>query len=117
MRPVSLDEETPADGQPLFVEFVNTLHWYEGTPIELIGTEADLAAWLAEHDLPAADFAGRLAQVHLLREQVRAITAALASRHDPPDADLAALQAALSAPTGSLTLVDVVSSRPHLSFA
>ena len=28
--------------QPLFVDFVNTLHWYEGLPIELIGNTADL---------------------------------------------------------------------------
>jgi hypothetical protein len=36
-------------GPPLFIEFVNTLHWYEGAPIELLGTRAELDAWLAEH--------------------------------------------------------------------
>jgi hypothetical protein len=25
--------------QPLFVEFVNTLHWYEGGPVELLGDD------------------------------------------------------------------------------
>ena len=53
MRLVTLDAPPAARGQPLFVEFVNTLHWYEGLPIELIGDPAAFAAWLAEHGLPA----------------------------------------------------------------
>ena len=50
MVTVSQSEAAP---QPLFLDFVNSLHWYEGQPIELIGSHADLAAWLGEHDLPA----------------------------------------------------------------
>jgi predicted RNA-binding Zn ribbon-like protein len=112
MRLVTLDEAPGADGQPLFVDFVNTLHWYEGAPIELIGTDADLAAWLAEHHLPADDVDSRLPEVHRLREHARAVTEALASRRPLPDADLAALHGALSAPPGSLALMD-----DHLAFA
>ena len=39
MELVTLDERAGPDGQPLFVEFVDTLHWYEGSPVELFGTE------------------------------------------------------------------------------
>jgi hypothetical protein len=44
MRLVTLDTGPGPGGQPLFVEFVNTLHWYDGAPIELIASEAELAA-------------------------------------------------------------------------
>src|SRR5215475_14028985 len=117
MRAVTLDEVPNPAGQPLFVDFVNTLHWYEGAPIELIGTEADFAAWLLEHGLPPADVTGCLPELHLLREHVRAVTVALASRRSVPEADLEALHAALAAATGSLRLVDPDSAKPHLSLA
>jgi|tagenome__1003787_1003787.scaffolds.fasta_scaffold20494572_2 predicted RNA-binding Zn ribbon-like protein len=117
MRLVTLDDATDADGQPLFVEFVNTLHWYEGLPVELIGTDADFAAWLTEHALPTYDVTGELPDVHVLREHVRAVIVALVNRRALPDADLAAVHAALAAPTGSLALVDAEGARPHLSFA
>jgi len=55
--------------------------------------------------------------VHRLREHVRAVIIALVGRNTLPDADLAALEAALSAPTGNLTLVDADHPRPHLGFA
>src|ERR1051326_4073349 len=106
MRLVTLDETPNPQGQPLFVEFVNTLHWYEGAPIELIGSESDFAVWLLEQRLPATDVTGCLAEVHLLREHVRGVTEALASRRPAPATDMEALQTALSAPTGSLRLVD-----------
>jgi predicted RNA-binding Zn ribbon-like protein len=112
MRLVTLDEVPGPDGQPLFVEFVNTLHWYEGAPIELLGTESELADWLVARRLPADDVAGCLPDVHRLREHVRGVTAALASRGALPAADMAALEAALSAPTGNLTLVDGALSAP-----
>jgi predicted RNA-binding Zn ribbon-like protein len=117
MRLVTLAESPSADGQPLFVDFVNTLHWYEGTPIELIGTESEFAAWLLEHGLPAAEVAGYLPGIHRFREQVRAATEALASRRAVPDVPMAALQAALAAPTGSLRLVDLESAEPRVGFA
>jgi hypothetical protein len=50
-----LDDAPDPEAQPLFVEFVNTLHWYEGAPVELIGSESDFAVWLLEHGLPATD--------------------------------------------------------------
>jgi predicted RNA-binding Zn ribbon-like protein len=117
MRLVTLVEALNPEGQPLFVEFVNTLHWYEGTPIELIGTDADFAAWLKERALPADAVAGCLPDVHRLREHVRAVTEALACLRPLPQADMAAVQLALSAPTGTLKLLDGNTANPHLSFA
>lgn len=116
MRLVTLDEPSGPGGQPLFVEFVNTLHWYQDTPVELIGSESDFATWLLEQGLPAVDVTGRLPEVHQLREHVRGVIAALASRQPLPEADMAALQTSLAAPTGSLTLVDPSAPQPHLSF-
>lgn len=112
-----LEQRAGADGQPLFVDFVNTLHWYEGAPIELIGTDAEFAAWLTDHGLPADDVAGCLPEVHQLREHARALIEALASRRALPEADVTALQIALSAPTGSLTLLDADGPQPHLGLA
>jgi predicted RNA-binding Zn ribbon-like protein len=117
MQLVTLDEPPGPDAQPLFVEFVNTLHWYEGAAIELIGTEGEFAAWSIEHGLPAYDVTNCLLDIHRLREHVRALTTALATNHPLPDADMAALQSALSAPTGSLMLLDANSQKPRLSLA
>jgi predicted RNA-binding Zn ribbon-like protein len=117
MRLVTLDEVPNADGQPLFVDFVNTLHWYEGAPIELIGSKSDFAAWLAERGLPATDLKGSLPEVHRFREHLRGLTEALASRRALPPADLDALESALSGPTGTLRLVEPGSAESHLGFA
>jgi predicted RNA-binding Zn ribbon-like protein len=117
MQLVTMDEVPKADGQPLFVEFVNTLHWYEGMPIELIGTESEFAAWLRELGLAGDDMTGCLPEIHRLRGHVRAVTEALAMRRPVPEADMEALQAALSAPTGSLRLVDAESAQARLNFA
>jgi predicted RNA-binding Zn ribbon-like protein len=117
MRLVTLDDAASPDGQPLFVEFVNSLHWYEGVPIELIGSETEFAAWLVEHGLPADGVDGCLPEIHRLREHARAVTEALANRHTPPDADMAALQIALSAPTGTLRLLAADSGQSNLGFA
>src|SRR5690349_1726320 len=117
MRVVTL-EDVRFDGQPLFLEFVNTLHWYEGAPIELIGTERDFAEWLLEHGLPADDVAGCLPDIHRFREHVRGVTEALASQRPLPHADMQALEAALAAPTGNLTLVAKTgAAEPHLGYA
>jgi predicted RNA-binding Zn ribbon-like protein len=117
MQLVTLDEAPAPGGQPLFVEFVNTLHWYEGAAVELIGTEGDFATWSSERELPAYDVTNCLPEIHRLREHVRALTTALATNQPLPEAGMSALQAALSAPTGSLTLVDASSPQPHLSLA
>jgi predicted RNA-binding Zn ribbon-like protein len=117
MRLVTLDEPAAAAGQPLFVDFVNTLHWYEGAPIELLGTDAQLAAWLAEHGLPAHHATGRLPTVHRLRGHVRAVTEALAAGRPPPEADMSALNAALGAPSGHLQLIGAGAPQPRLAFA
>jgi predicted RNA-binding Zn ribbon-like protein len=117
MQLVTLDEPPDAGGQPLFVDFLNTLHWYEGAPIELIGTQPDFAAWLAEHGLPADDLDGCLPDVHRLREHVRGITRALAAHQPLPEDDIDALQTALSSPTINLQLDDVHAATPHLTLA
>jgi predicted RNA-binding Zn ribbon-like protein len=117
MRLVTLAAAAGEGGQPLFVEFVNTLHWYDGAPVELIGTPAELAAWLAEHGLPAHDVADGLPAVHRFRDHVRAITEAVAASRPPLEPDLAALDAALGAPPGHLALVGAETARPHLAFA
>jgi predicted RNA-binding Zn ribbon-like protein len=117
MRLVTVDELPGPDGQPLFVDFVNTLIWYEGATVVLIGSELEFAAWLSEHGAPADDLTGCLPDVHRLREHVRGVTKALASRGTLPTADMAALQEALSTPTGYLTLVDANAPQPHLSLA
>ena len=113
---VTLDGLPGADGQPLFVDFVNTLHWYEGVPIELIGDDADFTVWLAERGLPVHDVTGCLPAVHLLRGHARAVTEALAARRTPPEADIAALTAALAAPDGHLVLVGADTPQPQLAF-
>ena len=117
MQVVTLADTPSPDGQPLFVAFVNTLHWYEGAPVELIGSESDFAVWLAEQRLPATDVSGCLADIHRLRVHMRGLTEALASRRTVPEPDTQALQAALSAPCGSLRLVDGTGSQPQLSLA
>jgi predicted RNA-binding Zn ribbon-like protein len=67
--------------------------------------------------LPADDVTGWLSEIQRLREHVRVATEALASRRAVPEADIQALQDALSAPAGSLRLVDPDSTPPRLSRA
>jgi predicted RNA-binding Zn ribbon-like protein len=114
-RLVTLSEDAGA-AQPLFVDFVNTLHWYEGVPIELIGNQADLARWLAEHALAAVALEDSVSALHALRQHARAATQAIATGKAPAAVDLAALSAALGAPTGRLVLGDAENSHPQLAF-
>jgi predicted RNA-binding Zn ribbon-like protein len=116
MRVVTLADVPGVAGQPLFVDFVNTLHWYEGVPIELIGNDGNLRAWLAEHGLPARDVTGSVGAVHQLRRHVRAITEALATGRAPTEPDIEALEAALAAPLGHLGLIGSDTPRPQLTF-
>ena len=117
MRLVTLDEPAAAAEQPLFLDFVNTLHWYEGAPIELIGTDADLATWLDERGLPVRDLHGALPALHALRDHARAVTEALASASPPSAADLEAVMASLALPTGRVQLLDASAAAPRLAFA
>ena len=110
-----LTENQPA-AQPLFVDFVNTLHWYEGVPIELIGNATDLAVWLGEHALPMLAGEAGLQALLALRDHARAATEALASGQAPAAADLVALNAALGASTGRLVLSDAGTSFAQLAF-
>jgi predicted RNA-binding Zn ribbon-like protein len=108
--------EDQAAAQPLFVDFVNTLHWYEGVPIELIGSQADLAVWLTQHSLPAVGLDASLPQLLALRDHARAATEALSTGQLPAAADLAALNAALGTPSGRLVLRDAGTPHPQLAF-
>lgn len=110
-------QEKPAGAeQPLFVDFVNTLHWYEGMPIELIGNLADLGAWLREYGLPAPDLDAAVPTLHALRAHARAATEALVGGRPPAGDDLAAIEAALGAPAVRVVLVSDADSRPQLGF-
>jgi len=113
-RLVTLTEAAGA-AQPLFVDFVNTLHWYEGAPVELLGDEAALAGWLAEHALPAAP-GGTLPALRALRGHARAVTEALATGRPPAAADLEAIEQALARPSGRLVLTHDAEP-PRLAFA
>jgi predicted RNA-binding Zn ribbon-like protein len=114
---VTLDARLGAGAQPLFVDFVNTLHWYEGVPIELIGSDTDLVTWLAERALPIDSLTGALTAVHQLRDHARGATEALANGGMPSEADMAALVAALAKPSGHLTLEVGDAAAPRLSLA
>lgn len=104
-------------GQPLFVHFVNTLHWYEGVPIEQIGSASDFAAWLADLGLPVQHVDASLELIYGLREHARAATQALAAGRDPAPSDLESLSRALAAASGSLVLLGADTNQPHLVFA
>jgi predicted RNA-binding Zn ribbon-like protein len=111
---------TEDDGaaQPLFVDFVNTLHWYEGEAVELLGDDAALSGWLAEHALPAAPVGAlpALPALRALREHARAVTEALAAGRALGAADVEAVAGALARPSGRLVLAGDA-GRPQLAFA
>jgi predicted RNA-binding Zn ribbon-like protein len=124
-RLVTLAEPTGPERQPLFLEFVNTLHWDEGEPIEMIGDQAGLAEWLAEQRLPTVALQGQpgaavaadwLPVLWSLREHARSITNALVVGQPLADADVNALTQTLAEPTGRLVLVDHQDGRPELAF-
>jgi len=108
--------ESANGAQPLFVEFVNTLHWFDGAPVELLGDEPALSAWLAEHDLPTVIDSASLAHLLALRLHVRAMTEALAGGQPIAASDLDAVQRALAHPTGRLVLRTAGNERPRLAF-
>jgi predicted RNA-binding Zn ribbon-like protein len=108
--------DAAGSAQPLFVDFVNTLHWYEGAPIELLGDAPALADWLADHALPTVAPEAALPALLSLRGHARAITEALATGRPPAPADLEALERALARPTGRLVLRGA-GARPQLAFA
>jgi predicted RNA-binding Zn ribbon-like protein len=115
MRVVTLRERAGVD-QPLFIEFVNTLHWDDGAPIELIGDQAGLAEWLAEHSLPDAGLDGLLPALWSLREHARAITVAIATGQPVVDANVEAVKQVLAESSGRLVLVDHHDRRPEVAF-
>ena len=115
MRVVTLTE-SPGAEQPLFIEFINTLHWDEGAPIEVIGDQAGLAEWLAEHSLSSVALDSWLPPLWSLREHVRAITEALIRAQPLPEDDLDALKRALAETGGRFVLADDRDGRPDVAF-
>jgi len=114
-RPVNLLASASAD-QPLFVDFVNTQHAYEGVTYESIGTGDELSEWLAEHDLPALYPASRLPALLELRDCGRRIAEALAAGKAPSMADSASLNRALGEAKGRVALVTDKHGSSHLAF-
>jgi predicted RNA-binding Zn ribbon-like protein len=109
-----VERDLRAHDQPLFVEFVNTLHWYEGQPIELFANRASLNAWLAEQHLPQVASDAGLRTLRNLRRAMRLVTEALARGEPLEPKDLAVVQRALSRPAGRMVLFDPTSADPHL---
>ena len=114
-RLVTLAEQPDAE-QPLFVELVNTLHWDEGDPIELIGDRAGLADWMEEHALPGTVEDAWLPAFWSLREHARAIIKAVVAGQQPAVADIEALKQAIADPTGRLAFVEHPDGRAEIAF-
>ena len=106
------DEDDNA--QPLFIEFVNSLHWYEAQPIEMLGDLGALNTWLVEQHLAPAQLASAPRTFRTLREHMRAVVKALIASEPLDLAQLAAVQRALSRPRGQLVLFDPATDRPHI---
>src|SRR5829696_5009108 len=104
LQPVNLDASASAD-QLLFVDFINTSHAYDGVTYESIGTEEERSEWLAEHDLPVPYPANRLPVLLELRDWVRRIAEVIAAGAPVPQADMDALNRALSEPAGRVVLI------------
>jgi predicted RNA-binding Zn ribbon-like protein len=115
LKPVNLLASASAD-QPLFVDFVNTRHAYEGVTYESIGTEGELSEWLAEHDLPAPYPAGRVPALLELRECGRRIAEALAAGKAISGADSTSLNRALGEAMGRIVLITAETGSSHLAF-
>jgi predicted RNA-binding Zn ribbon-like protein len=108
--------DQPDVEQPLFVELVNTLHWDDGEPIELIGDRAGLAAWLEEHGLPGRVEDAWLPALWSLREHARSIIKAVVAGQVPADADIEALRHAIAEPNGRLAFVEHPDGRAEVAF-
>lgn len=108
--------ETPGAEQPLFVELVNTLHWDEGEPIELIGDRAGLAEWMQEHALPGTVEDAWLLAFWSLREHARAIIKAVVAGQSPSVADVEALKQAIAEPPGRLAFLEHPDGRSEIAF-
>ena len=80
------------------------------------GTDADLAVWLAEHELPAQCLDGSLAALHVLRQHARTATeeAGHGAHADRRRSGRAQCHARRSA--WALVLVDAETPRPQLAF-
>lgn len=108
--------EAPGGEQPLFVEFVNTLHWDEGEPIELIGDRAGLAGWMEEHALSGTVEEAWLPVFWSLREHARAIIKAVVAGQPPAEPDVQALKRVIAEPTGRLAFVEHPNGRAEVAF-
>jgi len=102
--------------EPLFLEFVNSLHWDDGIPMEELEDAAALAAWCAARELPAEGREGELGALRSLREHARAIVERLATGRPLVLADLQAIGQVLGGPTGRLSFMGGNSGQPSLCF-
>ena len=102
--------------QPLFVDFVNTRHAYDGVTYESIGTDGELSEWLGEHDLPAPYTASRLPALLELRECARRIAEAIAAGEAISSADSESLNRALGEAGGRIVLMTDDTGRSHVAF-
>src|SRR5262245_36691603 len=114
-RLVTIGDRPDAE-QPLFVELVNTLHWDEGDPIELIGDRAGLAEWMEEHALPGTVEDAWLPTFWSLREHARAIIKAVVAGQPPADADVEVLKQAIAEPCGRLAVMEHPDGRSEIVF-
>lgn len=92
----------PEAAVDLFIEFVNTLEFEDGEPIDHVGDPGRLADWLRSHDLAG----GRLATSRVkraapgfrdLRDLTRDVIVRLAEGRDPTDVQTRRLNAVLRA--------------------
>ena len=102
--------------QPLFVDFVNTRHAYDGVTYESIGTDGELSEWLAEHGLPAPYPSSRLPTLLDLRECARRIAEAVAGGEAISSADSESLNRALGEAMGRIVLITDETGRSHVAF-
>jgi predicted RNA-binding Zn ribbon-like protein len=109
------DAGRPAD-EPLFLAFVNSLHWDDGAPLEELSDERALAAWSRAHALPAESLEGHLAGFVSLRAHLRSIVERLSRGQTLRQRELTVLQEALSRPCSHFVLVVDAAPSPHLAF-
>jgi predicted RNA-binding Zn ribbon-like protein len=108
-------DPSPAADEPLFLAFVNTLHWDDGTPLEELTDDRALAEWSGSMGMPTEALDAQLARFVSLRAHLRSVVQQLARAQAPAPHDMDAVEQALSGPRAHLVLVDGDTPSPHLS--
>ena len=102
--------------EPLFLKFVNSLHWDEGTPMEELSDEKALVAWCSDHALPADYVTGQLGPLTTMRTHCRSIVECLARGVQLVPDDIQAIEEAVRHPSGRLLLAGGGTSNASLCF-